>query len=679
MTFRRNFDLLVVAAVIAGFVFVAAERLATVPVYETDEAMTLQVPYEMLYRGKLAMPMWRYLGGNIENVWHSYTPVYFVLLSGFLKVFGFGVLQGRVFNLITVVATLLMVYLIARRLFDWRVGLIALMMIVSDQTVLERSRLLRNDYAPAAFALLAFYLYLVAAQRRSTRFYIASGLAAGAGVMCHTNALYMLGAICLLILLREGLRAFTSKTLYVFAGSAFVVMAYEVIYDIIDYKNFLLQNRGDQLHYGILSLRGWWDNFLDEPRRYIQWYNAYDVAFPNVPRTLLHLFQFLTVVALIYLIARCARYIKRRTGSGGDPVIAEPRALLLLVTVVAILFFATLIRKLGSYNAHLVTWFALCVGVLLGDGFQWITRLRLSKRASAKLAYRLSMIAVALTLLGYAYLVAKQNYRYIREVRNPDLASFDEMKGVLRDIVPEEVCPVAVKAPIMWLAFPEKDRCFATLEHRMSDAVDIEGRDYALIVRPKSPDHWAWDLDETLHLLGEMDNTPYGNFMIYYTGVDPRYLALTPRHYYFLRRWRGHATGEQLAAAREVWSADAIAISNSTDAINREALAAQPAKGKTRADALLELCSMELKPETIYQVVMDTTTSAEWELVMMDEKTGRWMNQIEFGAETSSQRVEGLFRTSSGSRIKLAIRPTKQRAAGPIHISRISIREVAQV
>ena len=67
---RRHFDLILLAALVCAFVFIASQRLAAVPLPETDEAFTLQVPYEMLHRGKLALPMLRYLGGNIENVWH---------------------------------------------------------------------------------------------------------------------------------------------------------------------------------------------------------------------------------------------------------------------------------------------------------------------------------------------------------------------------------------------------------------------------------------------------------------------------------------------------------------------------------------------------------------------------------------------------------------------------------
>lgn len=639
------------------------------PVYQTDESFTLQVPYEILNRGKLALPMYRYLGGNIENVWHSLTPLFFLILSGFLKLFGFGVLQGRVFNLITVVLTLWMVYLVGRRLFDWRVGLIAVVMITSDQTVLERSRLLRNDYAAEALALLAFYLYEAATRRNSSRLYLASGLAAGAGVMCHTSILYMLAAIFLLMLLRDGWRVLASKKLYQFAAGAFAVMSYEIVYDIIDYRNFLAQYRGDEHHFGVLSLAGWWANLLDEPTRYVNWYTAYDVTFWNVPRTLLHSFQLLTIIAVIYLIARGARFIKRGNA------LNEPRVRLLVVTAVMLLFFANIAHKSGYYNAHLVTWFGLCVGVMLGDGLGLVQRLRSSK-PQRMLLHRTAVAAVALSIIGFVFLLTKQHFRYLGEVHNPDLASFNEMSDVLREMAPAELCPIAVKAPVMWLAFLEKDRCFATIERRMAEAVDIDGKDFALIVRPKNPDFWARNLDQDHALLGELTDTPYGNFLVYYTGVDARYLPFHPARYYFFRRWRGHVSNEQVAQAREVWRADGTELGKigglADPVITAEGLAIQPG-------SFAEVCSIELKAGTVYQVRLELRSQSECEAILIDAETGLWIENLAVSGRNAAQSVEGVFRTLGSPRVKLGIRSLEPGSTNPVHISGVSIREVASL
>lgn len=559
---RFHLDFLILGLVIAAFVSVAAKRLATVPVPEGDEAFTLQVPYEMLYRGKLALPMLRYLGGNIENAWHSYIPVYFVILSEFHKLFGFGLAQGRAFNLMTAALTLLIIYLIGRRLFDWRAGLIAVVMLVGDQTFLERSRLLRDDYAAAAFALLAFYLYEIAEERKKTRWYVGSGLVAGAGVMCHTNILYMLGAICLLILIREGWRALsplgaqtslpaffsrkakhagmpalpgTSKKLYIFMASALAVMAYEIVYDIIDYKNFLLQNRGDDVHFRILEYKGWLQNLVEERLRYQKWSQG-SVLFPGLPHFTLRVFQVLTVVAIVYLLVAFARRIKRGN------LLNDPRARVLLVTVVVVLFHALIVsHKRIYYMAHMAPWFALCVGVLVRDVLSQMGRLRDAQWPRARLAYGAAVAAAALLTAGYEYQLARQTNLYLAKVLNPNLATFEEFAGVLRSIVGEDLCPVAVQNPSIWLAFPEKDRCFATLEKRMKDDIDIDGKDYALVKRAKRGFDALESTDEKYHLLGQMSNTPYGNIVVYYTGTDARYLSLEPKRYRFFGELGGYS------------------------------------------------------------------------------------------------------------------------------------------
>jgi 4-amino-4-deoxy-L-arabinose transferase-like glycosyltransferase len=539
---KSNLDFALIAVVISGFVVVAAQRLGVVPVPEGDEAFTLQVPYEMLQRGKLALPMLRYLGGNIENVWHSFTPVYFLLLSGFSNLFGLGIVQGRAFNLITAALMLLMVYLIGRKLFDWRAGLVAVVMLIGDQTFLERSRLLRNDYAAATFALLAYFLYEMAERRKSARLMAASGLAAGAGVMCHTNVIYMVAAIGLLILLREGWRAFRSKKLYVFAGGAFAVMAYEIVYDLIDYRNFQLQNRGDELHFRVLGYSGFWQNLLEEKLRYARWYTG-GLMFPGLPQITLRVFQALTVLAIIYLIIECARRINR----GG--MMSDPKVRVFIVTLVVVLFHALIVsHKRIYYLAHLAPWFALCVGILVRDGLDWISRLRRETMPRARLAYRISVALLALAATGYGLQLASQYREYLIRVRNPDLASFEEFTTVIRSIIPEGLCPVAVKNPSVWLAFPEMDRCFATIEGRMKEDLDIDSKDYALVTRPnfsldralKREDSPAEARLADYHLLGEMRETPYGSLLIYYTGKDPRYLGLAPKRYQFFGELRGH-------------------------------------------------------------------------------------------------------------------------------------------
>lgn len=533
---ERNFGLPIFVLIIGSFLFVAAQRLGTVPVPDSgDESMILQVPYEILNRGLFAWPMYGCLGGNIENVWHSFRPVYYWLMTGFFKIFGWGLAQGRAFNLIAAAATLTVLFLIGCRLFDWRVAVVSVVMLVSDNTFVERSRMVRNEYLAAMFALLAFYTFETAERRKQGWLYAASGVAAGAGVMTHTNVVYIIGAILVLMLLLHGWRAATSHAPYQFAGGALVVMAYEIIYDIIDYKNVMLQYHGDRAHFARLSSSGLWHNLLDEPSRYRDWF-AGDLLFSGVPRTLQHLFQALTVAAVLYLVVVFVQQLRR--GIVGS----DPRTRVLVVTLWAMVFLAIMTgrrRKYAIYMAYLSPWFALCVGVLLRDAAEFIKRWQ-SKHAPAARWRRVAIAVAAIAAFAYAGLLVRQEFRLVREITNPNLATFDEFAAALRSIIPEGLCPASIERPVIWLAFPESDRCYLSIERRMADNIDIDGKDYALIIAARKNPVYIKDLDENYRLLGTMDNTSYGDVRVYYTGAVARYRELAPRRYQFFGKWRGY-------------------------------------------------------------------------------------------------------------------------------------------
>ena len=532
-----NLDLTLLATVVAGFSAVAAQRLGTVPVPDTgDEAMILQVPYEIIHRGKFAWPMYRYLGGDIDNAWHSFRPVYYWLMTGFFKIFGWGLTEGRAFNLLAAAISLVILYFIGRRLFGWPVGLIAVLMLVADPNFVERSRMVRNECVVMVFVLLGYYLYEVAEQRKQARYFVAAGMAAGAAVMCHTNALYILPAIGLLIVLRRGWRFYASGAIYQFFGGALVVMAYEMVYDVLGYATVRQQYHGDKAHFGLFEAEGILSNLLNEQARYRVWYSGGELTI-GVPLILLHLFQLLLVVALVYLATVAVRRWRR------GALIDDARVHVLIVTVLAMLFMAVVTgakRKYVIYMPYLSPWFALCVGILLRDGWAWIRRAQFAEPAMTKRAQRLATVGLALVIAAYGLLLVRQEVKFIAGVRNPNLATFAEMRDALRDVVPEGVCPVSVMYPVMWLAFPEADRCYASLERRMADRIDIDGNDYALIMPGDQHPVWLKDAEANYHLLGELLNTPYGDFRVYYTGTDARYRALAPKRYQFFGKRRGH-------------------------------------------------------------------------------------------------------------------------------------------
>jgi 4-amino-4-deoxy-L-arabinose transferase-like glycosyltransferase len=657
---KKSLDLVALALIVAGFVTVAAQRLSTVPVPETDESYTLQVAYQLVNHGRLSLPMYRYLGGNIENTWHSYTPLFFVILSGFLKVTGWGLIQGRVFNLITSALLLIAVYFVGRRLIDWRVGLIAVVFLVADPTFFERSRLVRNDFAAAAFAMLAYYLYEIAREKGLARWYVASGLAAGAGVMCHTNVLYMFGGIGLLILLEGGWRAFKQRNVYLFSLSALAVMAYEIVYDLIDYKNFALQNRDDRLHFGLFKQMGWWHNLVDEGRRYVKWDQGGGL-FWNVPRLTLHIFEVVAALSIIYLLIVAARSLRR---SG----LQRPEVRLVVMTIVVVGFHAIVTsHKDVYYMAHLSPWFALCAGAGLAALWDGLSLLRGRPRFRIASICGLTMIALGFAVFGAQ--LGKQNRRYLREVRSPDLPSFDQIRGALREVVPEGLCPVAMKSPVLWLAFPEYDWCFASIEDRMAGNVNLKGQEYAIFLPVTNRQKRLlkmFALDANYSLLGEITNTPYGRIRIYYSGTRPELINRVPVRYYFLGSRKGFVTGQQVNAATVVWTADLTRIENQ----------AGSSEGRQHRFKL------DLKPQTTYVLEADLgsdddTADNPDELTVTDRINQAELGRIVLGEELSSRSL-GVFKTAVNGQVELRVKRSREseRAGRVLDFRKIELREV---
>jgi 4-amino-4-deoxy-L-arabinose transferase-like glycosyltransferase len=533
---KRYWDFAILGALVAGFVFVAAQQIGTVPVPDNgDESMLLQIPYEIIHRGKFAWPMCRYLGGNIENAWHSFRPALFIVTAGFFKVFGWGLTQGRVFNLISAALTLIMVYVIGRRFFDWRTGLTGVAMLISDQVFFERSRMFRYEHPAAMVALLAFYLYEIAEERQSKWLYIAAGLAAGTAVMVHTNLLYLPVAIVALMLVRHGVRVFANRSLYQFGGAALLVMAYEIVWGIADRSNVRLQYHDDPAHFSATSPAALWQNLQRELGRYESWYHGGELVYGGRP-VLLRLFMVLTLVSIIYLV-----YVfiaKVRSGTAG----ADPRVHVLIITVIAMVFLALATgrrRKYAIYMTNLTPWFALCVGIVVRDGLDFLKKAASREWGPYAFAKNAVISLVVVTVACYGLLFVRQNYKYYKILNSPDHASFQEFTAVLTGIVPEGVCPISIVRPVIWLAFPEADRCYATVERRMGEPLDIAGKDYALIIPGENPE-WVRDPNVAYHLLGEMDDTPYGDLRIYYTGSNPALVRLEPKRFQFFGNRRGY-------------------------------------------------------------------------------------------------------------------------------------------
>jgi hypothetical protein len=212
---------------------------------------------------------------------------------------------------------------------------------------------------------------------------------------------------------------------------------------------------------------------------------------------------------------------------------------------------------------------------------------------------------------------------------------------------------------------------------------DLDVNEYALLVPSRKAEAWLGDSAGKYHLLGEMENTPYGDIEVYYTGTNPQYLALAPQRYQFFGVRRGFVSEEQVANAREVWSSQAGDLERALGAMAEmqpAGLTIQPPRNNNVNRGLIGLADIDLKPDAVYQLQARVRSSGQWEFVVVDERTGVWIDQCRIPTGEEAENLESIFKAGGASKIKLALRSlAKPSAAAPITISSINLREIASL
>src|SRR5690242_13484326 len=91
-------EVIALSIVIAGFFGLAARKIGFYPPPWKDESWLMQPAFEVAEHGRMSLPMFRHLGSEVgERVMTD--PAFTYLLAGWFRLFGFGMLQARLFNL----------------------------------------------------------------------------------------------------------------------------------------------------------------------------------------------------------------------------------------------------------------------------------------------------------------------------------------------------------------------------------------------------------------------------------------------------------------------------------------------------------------------------------------------------------------------------------------------------
>jgi len=364
----KQSDLLLLAAFCSLFFSIALIHIGFVPPPWQDEPWLMQPSYELLKGHGISLPMFRLVGTNMESQF-IFNPAFSFILALFFKLFGFGIVQARVFNLIISVGVLVIVYLIARRLFCWKAGIIAVAALAFDVNYFNNSRFLRNDFLPIFLGLTSIYLYFVARDRDKKLLYLISGVLIALSVLSHLNAFVYLGIIALYFLIDYRRTILLRPAVWLFAAGALIFLLPYTIYLLRDIELFRQQwfiyaggsERG-------ISPSGMILNASEEWRRYSVWYEGILNAGNNATTWLKqlkprHIADLVGLALFIYIVRRAQLFFSNRSKS--QPVARRQLIIAISSGIVFVAVMLVIYLFRDQFQAVYWHWFNLFKGLLL--------------------------------------------------------------------------------------------------------------------------------------------------------------------------------------------------------------------------------------------------------------------------------------------------------------------------
>jgi 4-amino-4-deoxy-L-arabinose transferase-like glycosyltransferase len=269
---------------IAAFVLVSVWRLDTLPPVYEDEPWQASTAYKLARQGVFGSDLFAGWNG-MEQHYYGFLPLHPLILAGVYKLFGEGLLQTRLEAVGASALSLVLMLLLARRLFGAWVGVLALALLLlvrwSGTTsvqltgipFLDLARIARYDVVVPVFGLGSLLAYLSAREHVSATGRIAAwryglaGLLAGLAGLAHVYGLFWIAVLVVLVMWDGAPGGRPGALGWIAVGVAACWLPY-LAYILSDLPEWRAQVSGYADRFGLLDPRFYLTNVLDEPRRY---------------------------------------------------------------------------------------------------------------------------------------------------------------------------------------------------------------------------------------------------------------------------------------------------------------------------------------------------------------------------------------------------------------------------
>jgi len=144
----------------------------------------------------------------------SSQPPHFILcIAAFFGLFGMNIVVARLFIVVASLIAIASAYLIARRIEDFKAGLVAAFVLSISPYFLRQSRSVMSEVPSISLALLGIWLFFEAFKHKDNRYLLLSGLVVCLGAMMKLNVGLVAPIILVLLIARKD-----------FSGAAFFIL-----------------------------------------------------------------------------------------------------------------------------------------------------------------------------------------------------------------------------------------------------------------------------------------------------------------------------------------------------------------------------------------------------------------------------------------------------------------------
>ena len=384
-------------------------HLTMMPRVNVDEPWLMERAYQVIRTGVASQPMLGLKTAYLLQVGYGY------LLAPWLAVFGVGLFQARLFNVLLGLGTVLLVALIGRRTIDPVTGLTAAVLLAVDSNFLGGVRNARTDIPSVFFVTAALAAYVTGRERSRGPWFALSGACLGIAMLVHGNAFWAGLILFAWYLLDYGLAGIVTSFGYWFIGGLLLTFGPYLAVVLMRWHDVQVQIgnfAGDRVPAWRPSVV--WQQALLEIGRYRGWY--FGLVTNTVPNPLLWVFKLATVVGILLLLVRVVIGPKRTVA---DPKGA--RRLFILSVGAAAIFACFINNKVPVYMPHLLIGFALAGGFAVSEITQFLPAF----------GYVGPLLVTLYAIAGVAYYE-----KWYSSAGKSELVRYEDTAATLRALVP---------------------------------------------------------------------------------------------------------------------------------------------------------------------------------------------------------------------------------------------------